>query len=190
MDMNNKHLSLFWGAMRSKESIAYIKKMRPVWGENYRQSEKGFFQEIWNQVKKSCDKNSSYHKYHINRAVKINNGIRGRDHLLELWEKQKKLLGGSYCVYTGVELTTKKSNGRGHGRGQTKTNISIDRIDSTLPYQEDNIVFCSWEFNNRKSSVTIDDCKLILKVWKEKQNEYGTTTKISETARGLPKQGL
>ena len=152
---------------RSKESLAYIKKMRPVWGENYRQSEKGFFQEIWDNLKKSCDKDSSYHKYN-KRAVKINNGIKDRDHLLELWEKQKKLLGGPYCRYTGVELTMEKSNGQGH-RGATKTNISIDRIDSTLPYQEDNIVFCSWEFNSRKGGVTIDDCKLILKVHEERR---------------------
>ena len=161
-----KDSSLFWGAMRSKESIAYIKKMKPVWGENYRQSEKGFFQEIWNTLKKSCDKNSSYHKYNINRAVKINNGIRGRDHLLELWEKQKKLLGGPYCMYTGVELTTKSSIGKGR-RGATKTNISIDRISPTLPYQEDNIVFCSWEFNKRKGAVSPEDCKRILKVYEE-----------------------
>ena len=98
---HSKNLSPFWGAMRSKKSIAYIEKMKPVWGKNYRQSEKGFFQETWSNLKKSCDKDSSYHK-HNNRAVKINNGIRGRDHLLELWEKQKKLLGGPYCIYTGV----------------------------------------------------------------------------------------
>ena len=162
---HSKNLSLFWGAMRSKKSIAYIEKMIPVYACKYRKSEKGFFQEMWANLKNSCDKDSSYHKYN-NRVVKINNGIRGRDHLLELWETQKKLLGGPYCIYTGVELTTKKSNGRGRGE-QTKTNISIDRIDSNLPYQEDNIVFCSWEFNNRKGNVTIDDCKLILKVYKE-----------------------
>jgi len=179
-----KKLSLFWGAMRSQESIAYIKKMKPVWGENYRQSEKGFFQEIWNTLKKSCDENSSYHKHNNNRAVKINNGIRGRDHLQELWEKQKKLLGGPYCIYTGVELTMEKSNGKGH-IGATKTNLSIDRIDPTLPYQEDNIVFCSWEFNNRKGGVTVDDCKLILKVWKEKQNEHGTVDEIGKGTRRL-----
>ena len=165
MSYRSKNLSLFWGAMRSKKSIANIKKMTPVYACKYRKSEKGFFQEMWANLKNSCDKDSSYHKYN-NRAVKINNGIRGRDHLLELWETQKKLLGGPYCIYTGVELTTKKSNGRGRG-ARIKTNISIDRIDPTLPYQEDNIVFCSWEFNNRKNNVTPDDCKRILGVYEE-----------------------
>ena len=153
--------------MRSKRSMAHIEKMIPVYACKYRQSEKGFFQEIWSNLKKSCDKDSSYHK-HNNRVLKINNGIRGRDHILELWEKQKKLLGGPYCIYTGVELTTKKSNGRGRG-ARIKTNISIDRIDPTLPYQEDNIVFCSWEFNNRKNNVTLDDCKRILQVYEERR---------------------
>ena len=166
MDMNNKHLSFFHGVMRGKESIAYIKKMKPVWGKNYRQSEKGFFQETWSNLKKSCDKDSSYHK-HNNRVVKINNGIRGRDHILELWEKQKKLLGGPYCIYTGIELTTVRHRGKGFN-GYTKTNISMDRIDPNLPYQEDNIVFCSWEFNDTKGAVSPEDCKKILKVYKER----------------------
>jgi len=166
MSYHSKNLSLFWGSMRSKKSMAHIEKMMPVYSCKYRQSEKGFFQEIWSNLKKSCDKDSSYHK-HNNRAVKINNGIRGRDHLRELWEKQKKLLGGPYCIYTGVELTTKRSRGKGH-IGATKTNLSIDRIDPTLPYQEDNIVFCSWEFNKRKSGVTPDDCKRILEVYEER----------------------
>ena len=162
--------------------------MKPAWDQKYFSSEKGFFSQLWNSLKKRCNKNSNYYK-NSNRVVQINNGIRGRDHLLELWKKQVERLGGPFCIYTGIELTMEKSNGRGH-RGQTKTNISIDRIDSALPYQEDNIVFCSWEFNNRKGSVTIDDCKLILKVWKEKQNEYGTTDEIGEGPRGLQEQGL
>ena len=139
--------------------------MKPRWDEKYLRSEKGFFSEIWNTMKKRCSP-EHMKKYGRNRTLQINNGIRGRDHLLELWETQKKLLGGPYCIYTGVELTTKKSNGQGRG-ARIKTNISIDRIDPTLPYQEDNIVFCSWEFNNRKNNVTPDDCKRILGVYEE-----------------------
>ena len=150
---------------RTKESLAYIKKMKPVWDEKYLRSEKGFFKEIWHGIKNRCDKNSGYHKLN-KRTVQVNNGIRNRDHLLELWEKQKKLLGGPYCIYTGVELTTVKNSGKGY-TGRTKTNISVDRIDPSLPYQENNIVFCSWEFNGRKAGVTIVDCKKILKVYEE-----------------------
>ena len=72
----------------SKESLAYRKKMKFMWDEKYLRSEKGFFKELWNGIKRRCDKNSHYHK-NSNRTLQVNNGIRDRDHLLELWEKQK-----------------------------------------------------------------------------------------------------
>jgi hypothetical protein len=75
---------------------------------------------------------------------------------------------GPYCKYSGVKLTTKQSMGKGYN-GITPTNISVDRIDTRLPYEEGNIVFCSWEFNNRKSGVTLDDCRRILEVYKENE---------------------
>ena len=139
--------------------------MKPIWDEKYSRSDKGFFNDIWNGIKNRCNKNSYYHRNN-NRTLQVNNGIRGRDHLIELWEKQKKHLGGPYCIYTGIKLTTERNSGKGYV-GRTKTNISIDRIDPDLPYQEDNIVFCSWEFNDRKSGVTPEDCKKILKVCEE-----------------------
>ena len=142
---------------RSKESLAYNKKMKPTYEARYFGSEKGFFSQLWNSLKKRCDPSSNYYK-NSNRTPVINNGIRGRDHLLKLWEKQKKLLGGAYCIYTGAGLTTIATRGNGF-TGTTKTNLSIDRIDPTLPYQEDNVVFCSWEFNNKKNAMTPDDCK-------------------------------
>jgi len=153
---------------RSKESLAYNKKMKPIWDEQWLRTEKGFFSEIWNTMKKRCSP-EHMKKYAPNRKVQVNNGIRGKYHLLEMWEKQKRLLGGPYCIYTGVELTTIRFRGRGHsGHGGTKTNISMDRIDPNLPYQEDNIVFCSWEFNDKKGSVSPEDCKKILKVHEER----------------------
>ena len=153
---------------RSKESLAYNKKMKPIWDEQWLRTEKGFFSEIWNTMKKRCSP-EHMKKYAPNRKVQVNNGIRGKYHLLEMWEKQKRLLGGPYCIYTGVELTTIRFRGRGHsGHGGTKTNISMDRIDPNLPYQEDNIVFCSWEFNATKGAVSPEDCKKILKVYKER----------------------
>ena len=153
---------------RSKESLAYIKKMKPMWDEQWLRTEKGFFSEIWNTMKRRCSP-EYMKKYAPNRKVQVNNGIRGKYHLLEMWEKQKRLLGGPYCIYTGVELTTIRFRGRGHsGHGGTKTNISMDRIDPNLPYQEDNIVFCSWEFNDKKGAVSPEDCKKILKVHEER----------------------
>ena len=134
--------------------------------EQWLRTEPGFFSDMWNTMKKRCS--PEYMKKHSpNRKIQINNGIKGRNHLLELWEKQKKLLGGPYCIYTGVELTTVRHRGKGF-TGYTKTNISLDRLDPNLSYQEDNIVFCSWEFNNKKGAVSPKDCKKILKVHEER----------------------
>ena len=126
-------------------------------------SEKGFFTQLFQSIRaRSLPK---YLIYKPGRTL-VKNHIRDKDHLLELYEKQKKLLGGPYCRYTGSTLTMKRSTGKGF-TGYTKTNLSVDRIDPTLPYQEGNIVFCSWGFNERKSSVTPDDCKRILEVYEE-----------------------
>ena len=142
------------------------KRDKERWDEQWLNTEPGFFSEIWNGIKKRCS--PEYMKKHApNRKVQVNNGIRDKYHLLEMWEKQKKLLGGPYCIYTGVELTTVRHRGKGF-TGYTKTNISLDRIDPSLPYQEDNIVFCSWEFNDTKGAVSPEDCKKILKVYEER----------------------
>ena len=143
------------------------KKDKERWDEQWLNTEPGFFSEIWNGLKKRCS--PEYMKKHApNRKVQVNNGIRDKYHLLEMWESQKKLLGGPYCMYTGVKLTTVRNRGKGF-TGYTKTNISLDRIDPSLPYQEDNIVFCSWEFNDTKGAVSPEDCKKILKVYEERR---------------------
>jgi len=147
------------------ERLELKKISKSAGDERYFSSEIGFFTQMWNSLKKRCDENSNIYK-NSNRTPVINNGIRGRDHLLELWEKQKKLLGGPYCIYTGAELTTISTRGTGF-KGSNKTNVSIDRIDPTLPYQEDNIVFCSWDFNNKKNAMTPDDCKKVIEVYEE-----------------------
>ena len=129
-----------------------FKKDKEKWDEVWLQTEEGFFSTLWSTMKKRCSPRYMK-KQSPNRKIQVNNGIKSKTHLLELWEKQKKLLGGPYCIYTGVKLTTERNNGKGYV-GRTNTNISIDRIDPNLPYQEDNIVFCSWEFNNTKGAVS------------------------------------
>ena len=168
----NSYVFYYGGSWRTPEGIKKHQKSNHECLKNYYNTEKGFITTLYKTMKESCNKNSYKNKIQ-KRKPKINNGIRDRDHLLDLWEKQKKLLGGPYCAYTGIELTTIREKGFGLGQHRIPTNISLDRIDNSLPYQEDNIVFCSWEFNDRKGRVMIEDCNLILKTWKEKQNEHG-----------------
>ena len=172
-EKKNAYMYHFGGGWRTVECIKRMRTWKYKANQKYEKTERGYFVAMWNAIKKACDENSWRNKK-TNRKLKVNNGIKGADHLMELWEEQQKRLGGPYCAYTGVELTRIKAKTGKYQR--TPTNISIDRIDGSLPYQEDNIVFCSWEFNDRKGGVTIEDCNLILKTWKEKQHEHGKTT--------------
>ena len=125
------------------------KSKRNVTDLRYVESDKGYINNIYQGI----------------RSRKVTNNLKSRDHLLELYQKHKKEYG-PHCRYTGVELTTKRSTGEGWKRSRP-TNLSVDRIDPRLPYEEGNIVFCSWEFNNRKHGVTPDDCKRILEIYEE-----------------------
>ena len=152
--------------MRYRSKMSYrFKEDKEKWDEKWLQTEEGFFHTLFHTIKKRCSEDYMK-KQSPNRKIQVNNGIRDKFHLLELWAKQKKMLGGPYCIYTGIKLTMVRSRGKGF-TGFTPTNISIDRLDPGLPYQEDNLVFCSWEFNNKKGAVSPEDCKKILKVYEE-----------------------
>ena len=127
----------------------HSKSKRNITDLRYVESDKGYINNIYQGI----------------RSRKVTNNLKSRDHLLELYQKHKKEYG-PHCRYTGVELTTKRSTGEGW-KPSRPTNLSVDRIDPRLPYEEGNIVFCAWEFNNRKHGVTPDDCKRIIEVYEE-----------------------
>ncbi len=127
----------------------HSKSKRNITDLRYVESDKGYINNIYQGI----------------RSRKVTNNLKSRDHLLELYQKHKKEYG-PHCRYTGVELTTKRSTGEGW-KPSRPTNLSVDRIDPRLPYEEGNIVFCTWEFNNRKHGVTPDDCKRIIEVYEE-----------------------
>ena len=127
----------------------HSKSKRNITDLRYVESDKGYINNIYQGI----------------RSRKVTNNLKSRDHLLELYQKHKKEYG-PHCRYTGVELTTKRSTGEGW-KPSRPTNLSVARIDPRLPYEEGNIVFCTWEFNNRKHGVTPDDCKRIIEVYEE-----------------------
>ena len=56
---------------------------------------------------------------------------------------------GVRCPYSGIQMTWEL------GLGKAKeTNISIDRFDSTRPYEWGNVVFCCWFVNRMKYDYT------------------------------------
>ena len=75
---------------------------------------------------------------------------------------------GFICQATGNELTTNVS---GANNQHTKTNFSVDRLDPKMGYNEKNMIFVSWEFNGRKKDISLEDCFIILKLYKERYPE-------------------
>jgi len=83
---------------------------------------------------------------------------------------------GRLCEYCKKPWTyIRHQNGCIIGQGPRKkskpvtTNFSIDRLDNTLTYTKENIVFCCGGCNQIKNQVTFDMCKKMLKM-KEERN--------------------
>ena len=64
------------------------------------------------------------------------------------------------CAISGVVMT------HIYGQGKTPTNISIDRIDSSKEYSEDNVQLVCYTVNIMKNTLTLEElkdwCKLII----------------------------
>ncbi len=75
------------------------------------------------------------------------------DFLVDLWEKQNGL-----CAITKTPMT----HLRGHGRVQT--NVSIDRIDSTIGYERQNVQLVCHIVNLMKQDLKLEE----LLVWSGK----------------------
>tara|TARA_R100001244_G_scaffold72876_2_gene58730 strand:+ start:330 stop:773 length:444 start_codon:yes stop_codon:yes gene_type:complete len=134
------------------------------WRIKYQNTFKGFLNEMWHGMRQRSEK--IYKTRKIKREINIT-----KEEFYELWE-QHLTKYGPCCRYTGSKLTTIRSfkdnkDLRRKKRTPYPTNISIDRVDPRKPYDKNNIVFCSWEFNSRKSGVTPDDCKRILEIYEE-----------------------
>ena len=71
-----------------------------------------------------------------------------RHEFIEIFKLQVKRFG-IYCPYSGIEMTYELGLGRAK-----ETNISIDRFDSTRPYERGNVVFCCWFVNRMKFDYT------------------------------------
>ncbi len=118
----------------------------------YAQSEVGYFQELFNGMRKSVNYVSSE--------------FPTRYSVIEHWHKQKEIYG-TKCPAIGVEMTMIK----GQGKKRTMTNISKDRILTWEGYTKVNTIFTCWRYNSAKNSMTPKDAKAFLRIVKER---YGT----------------
>ena len=117
-------------------------------------SEKGFMKVLWQSV----------------RASGKHNSFRDFNDFNNHWLKQKNIYGMK-CPATGVEMTTKVLfNEKGKFK-RCETNISKDRILSSMGYSHQNLIFTCWKYNNAKNASTPKMAKAFLKIVKER---YGT----------------
>jgi hypothetical protein len=118
----------------------------------YKNSEKGYFRELFQSVKKS----------------KHGSEFKNYDEFFNCWKKQERTYGMK-CPYTGIEMTRIKATGF---KGKTtSTNISKDRILSSRPYSKKNLMFISWGVNNSKGNISPKIAKRFLEIVKER---FGT----------------
>ena len=117
-------------------------------------TEKGFLRVMWQSIKDSGRDNS----------------FKDFDDFYNHWLKQKKIYGMK-CPATGVEMTTKSLFNEKGKYKRCETNISKDRILSSMGYSHQNLIFTSWKYNNAKSNFTPKMARAFLKIVKER---YGT----------------
>ena len=118
----------------------------------YRKSEHGYFTGMWNSIKKS----------------KHGNEFKSFEEFFNCWKEQEKTYGVK-CPYLNIEMTRNVGLNKSiYGKRNCNTNISKDRMDSSLPYSPKNTMFCSWQANNMKGSITPTLAKKYLDFYKER----------------------
>jgi hypothetical protein len=148
--------------IRTKNWVEKNKEKKIKLNYEYNNTEKGFLTNLFNSIKK---RNKFYRDR--KKLTKVN---LIKKEFFEEWLLHKQRFGMK-CRYTGIIMTHISRSGTGRQKNRIGTNISVDRIDNNLPYQVNNIVFCTGDFNDRKGAVLIEDCKKILKVYEERKLE-------------------
>jgi hypothetical protein len=83
-------------------------------------------------------------------------------YLKRVWEKQR-----GTCPYTAIKLklfTHSKAKYGGSGMKSDIRYASLDRIDSSKPYQVGNVQFVAWPINYAKSDVSDKQMKRFIKL--------------------------
>ena len=74
------------------------------------------------------------------------------EELLEHWHRQKAIYG-MRCPITGDLMTTIRKMEKGNTGARTRTNISPDRLLSSMDYTKQNVLFVTVEWNLAKGSL-------------------------------------
>ena len=155
----------------------------------YLNTESGFIISKWNDIKKRVNKKNKmkesdgdYRKSAGSKKIAKLAHTLTKEEFLQAWEEHKIKYGWN-CYYTGkpMKIGRKLAVKGAKKRHSTPPDLlSIDRFDSNLGYTKDNIVFCRWDANDMKGSITIELCKTIYRKYLER---------IARPSRRLYSQG-
>jgi hypothetical protein len=76
-----------------------------------------------------------------------------------LWDEQAGL-----CHYTGLPMKLSRDN--------TKSSVSIDRLDSNKGYVEGNVVLCRADVNIMKGNMSITEFKELVSILAERLDQF------------------
>lgn len=109
---------------------------------------------------RTCARRGSPFSYYIRKAkYRGKCGNISEEYLSDLWQEQD-----GRCSYTGIQLVL-------HGAvNDLRTLASLDRIDSSLPYEMGNVQFVSGCINMAKNIMPNDDMIAFIKAIKERRN--------------------
>jgi len=124
------------------------KKRKTQINLKYRETEKGYFGEMFNQMKKS--------KYYVESEFP------DTESLINHWNYQKEKTG-LICPGSGIKMTMVKGK-----RKPTDTNISKDRLLPWEGYTKTNTIFVAWKYNNDKKAITPKNAMSYLKLVEER----------------------
>jgi|TARA_R100000479_G_scaffold63302_1_gene30020 hypothetical protein len=155
----------------------------------YLNTESGFIISKWNDIKKRIYKkekmkngDGDYKKSPGSKKMAKMEHTLTKEEFFAAWEEHKIKYGWN-CYYTGkpMKIGRKLAIKGAKKRHSTPPDLlSIDRFDSNLGYTKDNIVFCRWDANDMKGSITIELCKIIYRKYLER---------IARPSRRLYSQG-
>lgn len=84
------------------------------------------------------------------RLVRTEQSASSRGHEFNLsFSRLKKILNTKKCFFTGVKLNTTEETSPNY--------LTLDRVDASVGYIDNNVVACSNEFNQKKGNLTAED---------------------------------
>ena len=140
-----------------KQTLEWRKNNKEKYDKNTKKrfnTERGYLKKLWQSVKDSGKHNS----------------FKDFDDFYNHWLEQKSRYGMK-CPATGVEMTTKSLFNEKGKYKRCGTNISKDRILSSMGYSHQNLIFTSWNYNTAKNNITPNMAKAFLRIVEDR---YGT----------------